>query len=38
MTSGFIVSSKGRIVADSYPGGGVISHIIIMGYLTGEHR
>ena len=26
MTSGFIVSSKGRIVVDSYPGGGVISH------------
>jgi hypothetical protein len=36
MTSGFIVSSKGRIVVDSYPGGGVISHIIIRGYLTGE--
>jgi hypothetical protein len=36
MTSGFIVSSKGRIVVDSYPGGEVISHIIIRGYLTEE--
>jgi hypothetical protein len=36
MTSDFIVSSKGRIVVDSYPGGGIIAHIIIRGYLTGE--
>jgi hypothetical protein len=34
MTSGFIVSSGGRIVVDTFPGGGVISHIIIRGYLT----
>ena len=33
MTSGFVVSSAGRIVVDTYPGGGVISHVIIRGYL-----
>jgi hypothetical protein len=33
MTSGFVVSSAGRIVVDTFPGGGVISHIIIRGYL-----
>ena len=33
MTSGFVVSSAGRIVVDTFPGGGVISHVIIRGYL-----
>ena len=33
MTSGFVVSSAGRIVVDIFPGGGVISHVIIHGYL-----
>jgi hypothetical protein len=33
MTSGFVVSSAGRIVVDTSPGGGVISHVIIRGYL-----
>lgn len=36
MTSGFVVSSAGRIVVDTYPGGGVISHVIIRGYLLAE--
>ena len=33
MTSGFVVSSAGRIVVDTFPGGGVISHVVIRGYL-----
>jgi hypothetical protein len=33
MTSGFVVSSEGRIIVDTFPGGGVISHVIIRGYL-----
>lgn len=33
MTSGFVVSSAGRIVVDTFPCGGVISHVIIRGYL-----
>ena len=33
MTSGFVVSSEGRIVVDTFPGGGVISHVVIRGYL-----
>ncbi len=33
MISGFVVSSGGRIVVDTFPGGGVISHAIIRGYL-----
>jgi hypothetical protein len=36
MTSGFVVSSKGRIHVDVSPGGGVINHIIIRGYLCRE--
>ena len=36
MTSGFVVSSAGRIVVDTYPGGGVIFHVIIRGYLMAE--
>jgi hypothetical protein len=36
MTSGFVVSSAGRIVVDTFPGGGVISHVIIRGYLMTE--
>jgi hypothetical protein len=36
MTSGFAVSSRGRIVVDSFPGGGKISHVILRGYLTLE--
>jgi hypothetical protein len=34
MTSGFAVSSKGRMTVDCFPGGGVISHVILRGYLT----
>ena len=37
MTSGFAVSSKGRMTVDCMPGGGVISHIILRGYLIREH-
>ncbi|MDQ3852260.1 MAG: hypothetical protein M3299_05440 [Thermoproteota archaeon] len=33
MTSGFVVSSADRIVVDTFPGGSVISHVIIRGYL-----
>jgi len=36
MTSGFVVSSAGRISVDVSPGGGVINHIIIRGYLCRE--
>jgi hypothetical protein len=34
MTSGFIVSPTGRMTIDTIPGGGVISHLIIRGYLA----
>jgi hypothetical protein len=34
MTSGFIVSPTDRMIVDTFPGGGVISHLIIRGYLA----
>jgi hypothetical protein len=34
MTSGFIVSPTDRMTVDTFPGGGVISHLIIRGYLA----
>ncbi|MFD0769356.1 hypothetical protein ACFQZ1_10865 [Bacillus sp. CGMCC 1.60114] len=36
MTSGFVVSSNGRIMFDVFPGGGVIQDIIIRGYLLSK--
>jgi hypothetical protein len=36
MTSGFVVSSGGRITVDSFPGGGKISHLMLRGYLIRE--
>jgi len=33
MTSGFVVSSAGRIVVDAFPCGGQIQHVVIRGYL-----
>jgi hypothetical protein len=36
MTSGFVVSSAGRISVDVSPGGGVINFAILRGYLCRE--
>jgi hypothetical protein len=36
MTSGFVLSSKGTLQGDVSPGGGMINHIIIRGYLCRE--
>jgi hypothetical protein len=36
MTSGFVVSSGIRITIDVSPGGGVINHAIVRGYLCRE--
>jgi hypothetical protein len=33
MTSGFIVSSRARILFSTFPGGGVLQDVIIRGYL-----
>jgi len=33
MTTGCMVGQGGRIRVDSFPGGGVISHILVRGYL-----
>jgi hypothetical protein len=36
MTSGFVVSSGSRLAIDVYPGGGVLNHAMIRGYLCRE--
>ena len=36
MTSGFVVSSKATFVVDARPGGGIIEHVVIRGYLCNE--
>ena len=36
MTSGFVVSSAARLAVDEEPGGGVLNHAILRGYLSPE--
>jgi hypothetical protein len=33
MTSGFVVASGSKLVVDVYPGGGVLNHVMVRGYL-----